>query len=59
MGRADTYDHRSVRTGHPVRNHDVSIVFVVPGTKILEKKVLFLDSGTQSWNSISEPGIDF
>jgi hypothetical protein len=62
-----------VRTGHPVRNHDVSIVFVVPGTKILEKKVLFLDSGltdyvtecqfldsgTQSWNSILEPGIDF
>jgi hypothetical protein len=45
MDRADTYDHRSVRTGHPVRNHDVSIVFVVPGTKILEKKVLFLDSG--------------
>jgi hypothetical protein len=23
-----------------VRNHDVSIVFVVPGTKILENKVL-------------------
>jgi hypothetical protein len=36
----DTYDHRSVRTGHPVRNHNVSIVFVIPGTKILEKKVL-------------------
>lgn len=35
-----TYDHRSVRTGHPVQNHEVSIVFVVPGTKILEKKVL-------------------
>ena len=35
-----TYDHRSVRTGHPVRNHEVSIVFVVPGTRNLEKKVL-------------------
>jgi hypothetical protein len=35
-----TYDHRSVRTGHPVRNHEVSIVFVVPGTKILEKDVV-------------------
>jgi hypothetical protein len=30
-----TYDHRSVRTGHPVRNHNVSIVFVIPGTKML------------------------
>jgi hypothetical protein len=35
-----TYDHRSVRTGHPVRNHNVSIVFLDPGTRILEKKVL-------------------
>jgi hypothetical protein len=31
----NTYDHRSVRTGHPVRNHEVSIVFIVPGTKML------------------------
>jgi hypothetical protein len=26
-----------------VRNHDVSIVFVVPGTKILEEGVVILD----------------
>jgi hypothetical protein len=30
-----TYDHRSVRTGHPVRNHEVPIVFIIPGTKML------------------------
>ena len=35
-----TYDHRSVKAGHPVRNHEVSVVFVVPGTKILEKGVV-------------------
>ena len=40
IAKLSTYDHRSVRTGHPVRNHDVSIVFVVLGTKILENKVL-------------------
>jgi hypothetical protein len=40
LWQLSTYDHRSVKTGHPVRNHDVSIVLVVPGTKILEKKVL-------------------
>jgi hypothetical protein len=34
----NTYDHRSVKTGHPVRNHEVSIVFVVPETKILKKE---------------------
>jgi len=28
-----TYDHRSVRTGHPVRNHEVSIVFIDPGMR--------------------------
>jgi hypothetical protein len=28
-------DHRSVRTGHPVRNHEVSTVFIIPGTKML------------------------
>jgi hypothetical protein len=32
----DTYDHWSVNTGHPVRYHEVSIVFVVSRTKILQ-----------------------
>jgi hypothetical protein len=36
---SSTYDHRSVKTGHPVRNHRLSIMFVV-SMKILEKKVL-------------------
>jgi hypothetical protein len=59
-----------VKTGHPVRNHEVSILFVVPGTKNLEKKVLIPGSWITrdlksrdgvntipgSWNSISEPG---
>jgi hypothetical protein len=29
---SSTYDHRSVEIGHLVRNHEVSIVFVVLGT---------------------------
>jgi len=41
-----TYDHRSVRTGHPVQNHEVSTVFVVPGTKILNKKKGVVIAGT-------------
>jgi len=30
----NTYDHRSAKTGHPVRNYEVSIVFTIPGTKM-------------------------
>jgi hypothetical protein len=33
-----TYDHWSVRIGHPVRNHEVLIVFIIPGTKIPRKE---------------------
>jgi glucokinase len=30
----DTYVHRSVRTGHLVRNHKIPFVFLAPGTEM-------------------------
>lgn len=38
--QVNTYDHRSVKTGHPIRNHGVSIVFVVLATEILKEGVI-------------------
>jgi hypothetical protein len=43
-----------VKTGHPVRNHEVSIVFVVLGTKILKKGVVI--AGT--WIHVTQKSHD-
>jgi hypothetical protein len=29
-----TYDQRSVKTGHPVRNHPISLLFVLPESQM-------------------------
>ena len=52
-----TYDHRSVRTGHPVRNPLFSPSFVVPGSQRVVGCMLRKSDSSDFWRTFLRSGL--